>query len=289
MKYAYFPGCVTPQKENAYELSARKVAEKLGMQLIDLEGANCCGFFVEPVDHLTATILAARDLSLVEENGFDAITLCPACSGHFTRVRLELLRDEEIRNRVNEALKEVNKKFEGSFKVKHFVNVLLEDVGIEKVRNSVTKQLSQLKVAPHYGCHILKPSAEIQFDNPEDPRVLDSLIKATGAECLDYVEKRLCCGAPVMGVDEKLALKILREKLKSTQRVGADAIVTFCPFCHLHFDLNQLTIREEFSEEYNIPVLHYTQLLGLAQGFTFNELGLYENRVPADEILSILS
>lgn len=288
MKYAYFPGCVTPQKENAYELSTRKVAEKFGIELLDLEGANCCGFFTEPVDHLTATLLAARDICLAEESKCDLVTLCPACFGHLTHVRLELLNDQKLRNIINEALKEINREFKGSSEVKHFVKVLLKDIGIPKIKKTIVKPLNRLKVAPHYGCHIMKPSDEIQFDNPENPKLLDSLIRVTGAKCLDYMEKRLCCGAPIMGVDEKLSLRIAREKLKSVQKAGADAIVTVCQFCHLHLDLNQLTIQDEFSEEYNIPVLHYTQLLGLAQGLDPEALGVYENRVPADKILTLL-
>lgn len=284
MKYVYFPGCVIPQRENAYELSARRVAEKFGIQLIDLEDLNCCGFFLEPIDRLSAVAFAARNISLAEENGCDLLTLCPACFGHLTRVRTELLREHGLRKDVNRALGEINKKFEGSSQITHIAKVLLKEVGVEKIRETVIKPLKKIRVAPHYGCHIVKPSDEIQFDSPERPRLLDSLIKATGAECIDYLEKRLCCGAPVMGVDKNLALRILMKKLDSIRKVGVDVIVTVCPFCHTHFDVNQLRIEEE----YQIPVLHYTQLLGLAQGFNPDELGLWENRVPADNILSVL-
>ncbi len=134
----------------------------------------------------------------------------------------------------------------------------------------------------------MKPSDEIQFDDPEDPKLLDSLIEATGAECVDYIEKKLCCGAPVVGVDQKLALRVVREKLRSVKKVDADAVITVCQFCHLHFDINQLRIEEDFSEKYQIPILHYTQLLGLAQGFSPDELGLYENRVAIDRILNVV-
>ena len=288
MKYIYFPGCVIPQRENAYELSARKICEKLGIELIDLKDANCCGFFLDAVDHLSSTILAAKNLSLAEENGCDLLTLCPACFGHLTRVRTELMNDPKLMNSVNKALGEINKQFQGSSETTHISKVLIKEIGIKKLKETVTRPLEQLKVAPHYGCHILKPSDELQFDSPENPKLLDSLIEATGAKCLNYMEKRLCCGAPIMGVDEKLSLQIVREKLKGIQKVEADLIVTVCPFCHTHFDLNQLRVEETFSEKYQIPVLHYTQLLGLAQGFTPDELGIYENRVPVDNMLSLL-
>jgi len=114
------------------------------------------------------------------------------------------------------------------------------------------------------------------------------LIEATGAKCVNYVEKRLCCGAPIMGVDEKLSLEIVRDKLKSIQNVGVNAIVTICPFCHTHFDLNQVRLKEDYGETYGMSVLHYTQLLGLAQGYGSDDLGLYENRVPVDDLLGIV-
>lgn len=288
MSYVLFSGCVIPQKENAYELSARKVLERLKVKLIDLEEVNCCGFFLEAIDHLSATVLASRDLSLAEELSCDLITLCNGCFGHLSRVRLELLKDRELLSVVNDILKEVNRCFKGKLRVRHLIQVLLEDVGIAKIKETIKKPLSKIKVAPHYGCHVLKPSDEIKFDNPEDPKSLEVLIDVTGAKPMDYVDEKLCCGAPVMAIDEKLSLKVAREKLRNIKKAGAEAIITICPFCHLQFDLNQPSIEEQYSEEYHIPILHYTQLLGLAQGFTPDEVGLYENRVPADKILSVL-
>jgi heterodisulfide reductase subunit B2 len=285
LKYAYFSGCVTPQKENAYELSIRKVCQKLGIELMDLENTNCCGFFMEPVDYRASLLLAARNLSLFDATGLDAITPCSACFGHLTRVRSMLLENDELRNSINQSLKRVDRIFVGSSKVKHFVGMLLQDIGIAGVRDSVIKPLSKLKIAPHYGCHILKPSDELHLDNPEDPKLLDSLIEATGAKCLEYPEKKLCCGSSAMNVDEKLAIKITKAKLDSIKKSGADAIVTVCPACHVHYDL---TARAILKEATGIPVLHYSQLLGLAQGWSPQELGLFENRVPVDDLLEIL-
>lgn len=285
MKYAYFPGCVIPYKENVYELSTRKVAQRLEIQLIDLKGANCCGLNLGPIDYLTSVVLAARDLSLAEEIGCDLVTLCNGCFGHLTKVRRELLKDQELRDAVNRILNNINREFEGKCEVRHFVQVLLRDIGSSKIREMVTRPVEGLRVAPFYGCHIVKPSDEIGFEDPEETILLDSLIKATGAECVNFVGKNACCGAPIVEIDEKLSLNIARDKLIQIKKTGAEAIVTICPFCHLQLDLNQLAIEEEFSETYNIPVLYYTQLLGLAMGFTPNELGLYENRVPVENIL----
>jgi len=285
VRYAYFPGCVTPLRENAYELSARRVIENLGVEMVELKGANCCGFFLDAIDHLSSSALATRNLSLAEEIGCDLLTLCPTCSGHLTKIQMELQEDPEFKRNIDVILGKANRKYEGSSKVKHITRALLEDIGIERIRKSVIKPLVELRVATYYGCHIMKPSDEILFDNPENPKLLDSLIEATGVKSIDYVEKKRCCGAPIMGVDEELSIAIVRKKLSSIHRVGVDAIVTICPFCHTHFDLNQERIEEDYGDTYRIPVLHFTQLLGLAQGYKPDDLGLYENRVLVDELL----
>jgi len=285
MKYAYFPGCVISQRENPFELSARKVISKLGIELVDLEGSSCCGFLLGAVDHLSSTVMAARNLALAEEKGYDILTLCPACSNHFIRVKTELQKDSKLLNAVNKALGEVNRRYKGSSEVKHITRILTEDVGVEKIKETVTNPLKQLRVAPHWGCHVVKPSEEILFDSPENTKLLNTLIESTGAETVNYLEKNTCCGAPIMGVDEKLAIRIVREKLNSMEENHADLIITVCPFCHIHYDLFRGRIEEQYSEKYEIPVLHYTQLLGLAQGLDPDELGLYENRVPVDDIL----
>jgi heterodisulfide reductase subunit B len=288
MKYAYFPGCVTPLRENAFELSARRVLEKLGIEIVELKGANCCGFFLDAVDHLSSSALAARNLCLAEEIGCAILTLCPTCSGHLTRVGTEVKENPQFRGNVNKILSKANRKLGSFSQVRHITRVLLEDVGIEKIRETIIRKLDDLRVAPHYGCHVMKPSDEIQFDSPENPELLDSLIELTGAMSVKYLEKRQCCGAPTMGVDEKLSLQIVRKKLKSIQEAKVDAIVTVCPFCHTHLDLNQTRIEEDYGESYGIPVLHYTQLLGLAQGYDPDDLGFYENRVMADKLLDLI-
>ncbi len=284
MKYAFFQGCVTPQKENAYELSLRKVAEKLGIELVTLEEQNCCGFFVEPVDHLSATVMAARDLALFDASGLNAVTPCPACYGQLNRVKNELLADKKLYDEVNSILAKVNRKFLGTSKIKHFMTVLIDEVGMEKIKNSVVKPLENLKVAPFYGCHLLKPSYEVNTDDPENPQLLNLLVTLTGAKMVDYGEKKLCCGQSANSVDEALSLAISKTILNSIRKGGADAMVTVCPACHMQFDL----VAGAKLRDLRIPVLHYTQLLGLAQGISPNELGLDENRVPVDDIIEII-
>lgn len=284
MKYVFFQGCMTPQKENAYELSMRKVAAKLQIELVTLEEQNCCGFPIEPVDHRSAIIMAARDLALFDASGLNAVTPCPACYGQLNRVRNELLADKKLFDEVNEILKGINRKFSGTSEIKHFMNVLIDEVGMESIKNSVIKPLTNLKVAPYYGCHILQPSYEVNIDDPENPQLLDSLVGLTGVEIINYDEKKLCCGQSAYDIDDELSLNISKTILNSIRKAGADAMVTVCPACHIQFDL----VSGARLRDLSIPVLHYTQLLGLAQGLSPNELGLSENRVPTDDILEMI-
>jgi heterodisulfide reductase subunit B len=288
MKYAYFTGCVTPQRENPYELSARQVLKKLGVELVEMKGASCCGFFLDAINHLGGTVLAAKNIILAEEMDLDILTLCPTCSGYLTKTKTELIENKTFGKEAKQILEKINKNFKGTSEIKHIMRVLAEDIGLKKIKNTIIKPLNKLKVVTHYGCHLLKPSEEIKFDDPEDPSKVDDLLRITQVKLLDYPERRLCCGAPVMGVNQKLALDIVRNKLISMKNTEADAIITVCPFCHLHYDLNQIRLEREYSERYDLPVLHYTQLLGLAQGIDPDELGFYENRVSVDKILNLL-
>jgi heterodisulfide reductase subunit B len=168
---------------------------------------------------------------------------------------------------------------------KHFMQVLMEDVGLDKIKKSIVKPLTMVKVAEHNGCHILRPKEFIGFDDPEDPKMLKALIEATGATCLDYMDETECCGAPSVGVSDKVALQLARDKLSHIKQVNAEALVTICPFCHIMYDTNELRIEKMFNETYGIPVLHYPQLLGLAMGIAPEELAFNDLRVDSSKML----
>jgi heterodisulfide reductase subunit B len=165
------------------------------------------------------------------------------------------------------------------------LQVLMEDVGLEKIKAAVVKPLTMLKVAEHVGCHLLRPKEYIGLDDPEDPAILKTLVEATGATCLDYIDETECCGAPSVGVSDKVALALARDKFSHIKRVEAQALITSCPFCHIMYDTNELRIEKMFNETYGIPVLHYPQLLGLAMGMTPEELAFNELRVDTSRIL----
>lgn len=288
LKYLLFLGCAIPYRAQSYEISARKVAEKLGIELVEMPDYNCCGLPLDPANHDIMLALAARNLCIAEQQGLNIMTLCPGCAGTLRKVNKMLKEDKHERERVNSYLKDIGMEFQGTIEVKHLMQVLAEDVGLEKIKETIQKPLTNLSVAEHSGCHIVRPQKLIGFDDPENPKILKSLIEVTGAKCLDYLDETECCGAPVIGVNDKIPLSLARDKLVHMKAVNAQAVITVCPFCHMMFDTNQSRIERMFNEKYGMPVLHYPQLLGLAMGFSPEELALKELRVDASKVISLI-
>ena len=289
LKYMLFLGCVIPYRIGSYEISASKVSEKLGIELIDMPEYNCCGLPLDPVSHDLMLALATRNLCIAEQKNLPIMTLCTGCAGTLRKVNKTLQEDKKMKEKVNEHMKEIGLEFKGVTKVRHILQVFVEEVGFEEIKNKITNPLSNLKVAEHNGCHVLRPTKYMGFDDPENPIMLKKLIETTGATCLDYMDETECCGAPIIGVNDKIPLQLTREKLDHIKTAGAEVMVTVCPFCHMMFDINQPRIERTFNEAFGIPVLHFTQLLGLAMGISSKELAIEQLRVDASKILNKLS
>ncbi len=285
-KYLIFLGCVIPYRISSYEISTRKVLDKLGVELVEMPEFNCCGFPMDPINHDMMLTLAAQNLCLAEQQKLNIMTLCNGCFGTLNHVNKELKEDRELKEKVNEYLKEMGMEFKGTIVVKHLIHVLAQDIGFEKIKETIQKLLNPLRVAQHTGCHVIRPANYVGLDDPENPTVLKNLIKVTGAECLNYLDEMECCGAPIIGVNAEIPLQLAREKLDHIRAVGAQALITVCPFCHMMYDLNQPRIEKTFNEKFSIPVLHYPQLLGLAMGFSPDELAFGQLRVDASKIVT---
>ena len=282
--FAFFVGCTTLARLGAYEISTRKVAETLGVKLVDMKESGCCGTtYMESIDHKTGLAMAARNICIAEEMGLDIVTLCNGCFEVLTKVNKTLKEEKELRDEVNEVLVEVDREFKGTVEVKHFVKMLVEDVGIDKIESLIKRSFKGLKVAVHPGCHLLRPSDILEFDDPEIPIFFDSLINVTGAQSINYPNKLECCAAALLAVREELASNIALEKVAMVKKY-ADIMVTSCPFCYLQYETSQLTA----SEPYDVSVIHLPQLLGLALGLDYEELALYENRIDTSKIKEFL-
>lgn len=290
MRYALFLGCTIPARSRNYELAARKVAGALEIDLVDEERFICCGFPVRSADRRSALVLGAYNLALARERGLDVCTLCSSCSSALTETAHLLAEDETLRGEVNKTLAKAGLVYEGRVRVRHFARVLYEEVGLEELKRHVTRPLKGLRVASHYGCHYLKPSAIYDgFDDPEVPVTLDRLVALTGAEVVDYARKSRCCGGPVLPVDERTALSVAGEKLKDIRASGANVMNLVCPFCAVMYDSNQKSIVQEAGEDYSLPVLYLPQILGMAMGFERKELGLNLNVVKTKGLSELLT
>jgi len=286
MKYAFFLGCTIPARSRNYELSARKVAEKLGIELVDVEEFICCGFPLKTSNKKDAEVMGAYNLSLAQKKGLDISVLCSSCASQLTEVAYDLSIDGSARAEINEELSKAGMEYDGDVKVRHLARILLEEVGPEKIKKHFSKDLSGLNIATHYGCHYLKPSSIYDgFDDVEDPKSIETLVALTGARIVDYPNKKRCCGGPVLPVDEDVALSVAKQKLDDISSTNADAICLVCPFCSVMYDGNQKGIESKYGTNYNLPVLYLTQVLGLAMGFGRKELGLNINVVKTKNLL----
>ena len=289
VKYALFLGCTIPARQPSYEVSARKSLEKLGVELVDLDNMTCCAPPpVESVATETGLAIAAYNVSLAEEADLSIVTLCSGCFQSLAKANSLLKKEAHMREKVNGILSKVGKEFKGTHEVKHYLQVLKEDVGIDRLKKEISKPLNGLKVASFYGCHLLRPSSLLHFDDAETPRILDDLVEALGAKSIDYENKLKCCGGLLRGYSDDLALQLGRDKVVNVTKAGCDCVVTVCPFCFVALDIGQLQIKSKFNENYDLPVLHYAELLSLALGIPPEELALTSHKIKVDSVLSKL-
>jgi heterodisulfide reductase subunit B len=289
--YALFLGCIIPNRYPGIELAMRNVAPMLGMELRDMEGASCCpapGVF-KSFDKLTWLSLAARNLCIAEALGYDIVTLCNGCYGSLKEANQVLKENSELKEKVNVLLRDVNKEFKGTIEVRHFVELLYRDFGTERIGALVKKPLN-LNVAIQYGCHLLRPTKRREIKSSERPKFLDELVEVLGAKSVPYKDKMMCCGAGggVRTAALDVSLDMTREKLQNIKDSGADLIVSPCAFCHLQMDRGQIEIRDKMGIFFDIPVLHYVQLLGLAMGLAPEDLGVYNNAISTEPIIQKL-
>jgi len=282
--YALFLGCTVPVRAQHYELAARGVAKELNIEFVDMPNASCCGFPIKALDAETSLLIAARNIGLASKMHLDIVTLCNSCTATLSDAQLKLKSKEFYYK-----FKNLGFSYPNEIRVRHFVRMLYEDIGIENIKRAIKKPLKSLSVIAHYGCHYMRPSYLYGFDDPEYPHTLDDLINATGATSIDYLDKKMCCGGSVLGVDEGLALTLANHKLSVAKKAYADALISICPFCTVMYEDNQRKVEAKFNITFGIPVLYYPQLLGLGFGLSQDAVGLKFNRIKTDSILEKLT
>lgn len=286
MKFGLFLGCNIPARLLQYQSSARAVSDQLGIELFEIKEFNCCGYPLRNINFNAFILASARNLALAEKADLPVMALCKCCYGSLKKTDHLLKENPFLKKEVNAVLAKEALSYQGDVEIKHFLSVLFHDVGIGAIEAKIEKTVSGLKIATHYGCHVLRPSKVVRFDDPVNPTLFDQLVAVTGAESIDWSTKSECCGAPLWGVNHDLSRDLTRKKLSGGKESGAHYLCTACPYCQIQFD----TVQEMILEKENyLPSLLYPQLLGLCLGVDEESLGLEQNRLPINGLKDVLS
>ncbi len=270
--YVYYPGCSLKGNSKQYEESILPVFKELGLPLPELEDWNCCGataYF--SVDETMATAICGRNLSLAEKQAKDIMAPCAGCYLTLKKANKTLRSDTEKAKKIHQALAQAGCPYQGGVEIKHPLEVLVQDIGLDKVKEKVRHKLTGLKVACYYGCQLVRPFTD--FDDPDYPTSLDNLMEAIGAQPVPYSAKTRCCGGSLTGTIEEVGKRLNFILLKEAKRRGADAIVTICPLCQFNLEILQNKMPKAYGEDVTMPILYFSQLMGIAFGLAKEDLG----------------
>jgi heterodisulfide reductase subunit B len=285
MEFSYYPGCSLEGMNKAYDKSARLVSKTLGIDLTELNDWNCCGASAYmSIQELRAHLLSARNLAIAEREKKDLVVVCPACLTTLTKSNHYMGEDLKLRRTIASALKAANLQYLGTVKVRHLLEVVVNEIGEQEIKTKVTRPLTSLKVAPYYGCQFTRPFGE--FDDKEFPVMLDTLLKWLGAEPVNFPLKAKCCGGMLMTTNEPVGLGLVRSLLDCATQNGAECIATICPLCHITLEAYQGNVNKRFATSFEVPTLYFTQLMGLAFGFSRKELGINEELISSKAVLA---
>ena len=292
MKYGYFPGCSMERRSaSAYQDSMMAIARPLDIEFEEVDDWNCCGATEYiALDLLAAYALVARNLALASQQtdtDHQLIAPCSACFLNLSKAETYLTKSPDLMSKVNTALAAGGMHYNpGSLRVRHLLDIIVNDVGYDAVAEKVVKPLKGLRVAAYYGCLIVRPAFQGVFDDHEQPTTLDKLMSALGAQVVDFPLKAYCCGGHMTQISERIAMDMLNRILKNAADYQADMIVTLCPMCQLNLDAYQENVNRYFNTNYHIPVLYFTQMMGIAFGMPPEEMGFGKEFVDARQALA---
>jgi succinate dehydrogenase / fumarate reductase cytochrome b subunit len=286
-QFAYYPGCIAEFSSKELNTTTKALAPMLDIELVPMPAATCCGAgdIAEAKPNLYLT-LNVRILSEAEEMGHDVLTICNVCTLNLRRANKLVKEDPRLLEQVNgELVKAGSRPYSGGVDVTHLLWYISTEEGLAMLEKQGPRGLNGLRVAPYYGCQLLRPSSVMGFEDPDKPQSMERLIRALGGEVADYDAKTKCCGFPIILAREQVALKESHVALSQARDAGADCMVTPCPLCHLAMDAYQRKAEVANGTEYNMPVLHLPQLLGLALGLPQESMQFKRHMVPVDRVL----
>lgn len=287
--FAYYPGCSLETMGASYHLSAVEVAHGLGVSLVEVEDWNCCGATAySHVDELLAQVLSARNLALAEkEERFDLVAPCSGCFKNLYFANDHMREDADLMEHMNFALEADDLSYSGSVKVHHLMDMFVNEIGLEAIRAKIADPLEGLKVAPYYGCQMTRPWKPGEgLEDVEGPQYFEELIAALGATPVDFPYRMRCCGASLIVTSRQAALAMLRDLLQNALEAGAGVIATSCPLCQINLEVYQSEVNRELGTDFSMPIMYFTQLMGLAMGIKPKKLGIGTEIVPVAPVLA---
>jgi len=286
MKYAYYPGCSLSSTGIEYDMSTKKVAKALGIELWEIPEWNCCGASsAHLTDHLLALALPARNLAIAEEKGLDVAIPCAACYARCKASEIEVKNSREMQKTISEV---IEREYKGKSQARALLDIFVNDLGLESINALVNKPLKGLKVVSYYGCLLVRPP-KLGFDDPEDPQSMDELVESLGGTPIDWAFKTECCGAAHATTKSDVGLAMIEKILTAAKETGADCIVTACPLCMNNLDMRQAQVGVKFGQTYNLPVFYFTELMGIALGLNPEELGVNKHFVDSMGVVKKLN
>jgi len=290
LKFAFFPGCVSRGGCPELYPATIKVCQKLGFELDELQerGATCTGAGVlQEKNQFLGDTLNARTFAIAEQIDLPLMTICSTCQGVMSQANRRLTTNPEYLDKVNVHLAEEGLKYKGTVKPRHLLWIIIEEIGIESLKSMVVRPLTNLNLAPFYGCYMVRPSDALEFRlYPEREDSLERVMEALGASVVDYPGKTRCCGFPILTINEQNSVAMVANHTGTVKDLGADAMVTPCPLCHLNLDGYQPKAMQQADRSINLPIIHLPQLIGIALGFDAKEMGLSRHIISAKRMLS---
>jgi len=279
LKYAFFPGCVS--RGGCPELygAAKLICQRLGIELQEMPGASCTGAGVlQEKNEFLGDTLNARTFAMAEDLGLQIMTICSTCQGVMSQANHRMRKDPEYLARVNKELAVEGLEYKGTANPKHMLWVMIEDVGLDKLTELITRPLAGIRMAPFYGCYLVRPTDALDMDeHPERLTALEKVIETLGATVVDFSGKTRCCGFPILTINETNSVAMVAKHTLDVKDLGADAMVTPCPLCHLNLDGYQPKAQAQAQRKIDMPILHLPQAIGLAMGISRKELGLQKH------------
>jgi succinate dehydrogenase / fumarate reductase cytochrome b subunit len=285
LKFALYPGCAAKGATPELYQSTMAIIGRLGIEVVELAAASCCGAGVlGEADPDAALALNARTFAQAEQLGLDVMTICGTCQGVMSAANRRLKSEPGVRERINGFLAPEGMTYGGTVQVKHLLWIVVREIGMKVLNEKIRQPLADFRIAPFYGCYILRPSWELDFDDPENPSSLEKVIRAVGGEPVAYTGRTKCCGFPIILEKEAIAVAMAGTNMKEAKEAGADFMVTPCPLCHMSLDIYQERAGKAVNTALHLPILHLPQLLGLALGIPAKDLGLSRHLVPVTAI-----